>query len=94
MTPIKLRIASGAFGGLALFILLLLWASRQTLSLHGGLFWIGASLNFLIFALEPARLFGPAFGERMQQKPLTAALNAMTTLLWLLAGLAWLLAQF
>jgi hypothetical protein len=94
LTPIKLRIASGIFGSLALFILLLVWASRQTLSLHGGLFWLGGSLSFLIFAIEPARLFAPVLGKRAPYKPLIAALNAVSTLLMLLAGLAWLLTQF
>jgi hypothetical protein len=94
MTPTKQRLASAIFGGAALFILLMVWVSRATLSVAGGLFWLGASLTFLIFALEPARLFGAAFGKRLAHTPLTAALNAVSNLLWLLAGLAWLAAQF
>jgi len=91
---LKLKVAAAVFGGLALLILFLVWDSRATMSWPAGLFWCGASLNSLIFALEPTRLFAPVGTRRASPHGLVAQLDALSLGLWLAAALAWLLAHF
>ncbi|MCV2351489.1 hypothetical protein [Paucibacter sp. Y2R2-4] len=91
---LKLKVTSAVFGGSALLILLLVWESRATLSLSAGLFWCGAGLNTLIFALEPARLFAPVGTRRASSQGFVTQLDALSLVLWLVAALVWLLAQF